>query len=289
MGALMMRAPAVRAVSSSGLAHVSRPSDGRVLRQVGRRPSLTVIGVLANRGVMAVRSLRHVADRFFSTRPRARRDVWRPRQRSRPSRVHVHAVRPDLLERARLHGLDDRTLGDELREAVRDLATRDARVVICTCSTIGGVSEQCASEAGVHVLRVDRPMAELAVRSASRIGVVATLESTLSPTRALLYDAALAAGSEVTLIDAFCSHAWARFEEGDMDGYQRAVARCVDDLDSNVQVAVLAQASMAGAAALVKSDCVVLTSPRSAVQAAFSLGAAADREVPKWGLPRRTS
>jgi hypothetical protein len=132
------------------------------------------------------------------------------------ARVHVHAVRPDLLERARVHGLDDETLGDGIRGALRDLVDRDARVIVCTCSTLGGVSEQCASEAGVHVLRVDRPMAELAVRSGSRIGVVATLESTLSPTRALLYDAALAAGSEVTLIDAVCFDAWARFEEGDM-------------------------------------------------------------------------
>jgi hypothetical protein len=196
-----------------------------------------------------------------------------------PSCVHVHAVRPDLLERARVHGLDDQTLGDGIRGALRDLVDRDARVIVCSCSTLAGVSERCGANAGIDVLRVDRRMAELAVRGGSRIGVVAALQSTLAPTRALLYDAAVAAGKEITLIDAPCFDAWGRFEQGDLEGYHRDVAGCVDTLDPTIDVVVLAQASMAGAASLVKTDRVVLSSPRTAVQAALTLAAAADRDV----------
>jgi hypothetical protein len=196
-----------------------------------------------------------------------------------PARVHVHVVRPDLLDRARLHGLDDEALGDELRGVIRDLVDRDARVIVCTCSTLGGLSEQCGSDAGIDVLRVDRPMAELAVRGGSRIGVVAALQSTLPPTRALLYDTAVAAGKEITLIDVPCFDAWGRFEQGDIEGYHREIAGCVDALDARIEVVVLAQASMAGAASLVMSDRVVLSSPRTAVQAALTLAAAADREA----------
>jgi hypothetical protein len=122
-------------------------------------------------------------------------------------------------------------------------------------------------------------MAELAVRSGSRIGLVAALESTFAPTRALLYDAAVAAGKEITLIDAPCFDAWRHFEQGDIAGYQREVAGCVDALDATIEVVVLAQGSMAGAASLVKTDRVVLSSPRTAVEAAFRLAAAADRDV----------
>ncbi len=196
-----------------------------------------------------------------------------------PARVHVHVVRPDLLERARLHGPDDEILGEELRGVLRDLVERDARVVVCTCSTLGGLSEQCGSDAGIDVLRVDRPMAELAVRGGSRIGVVAALESTLPPTRALLYDAAVGAGKQITLIDAPCFDAWGRFEQGDIEGYHRDVAGCVDALDPTIDVVVLAQASMAGAASLVKTDRVVLSSPRTAVQAALALAAASARDA----------
>lgn len=195
-----------------------------------------------------------------------------------PARPHVHAVRPDLLERAQLNGVEDDALTEQLGDAIRDVAARDASVVICTCSTLGGAAERCSSDVGVQVLRVDRPMAELAVRSGSRIGVVATLESTLSPTRALLYDAALAAGRDVTLLDAPCFDAWRRFEQGDIEGYHRDVAACVNALDATIDVVVLAQASMAGAATLVKTGSLVLTSPRTAVQAALMLAARADRE-----------
>jgi hypothetical protein len=199
-----------------------------------------------------------------------------------PARVHVHAVRPDLLERARVRGLDDEALGGELLGALWDLVDRDALVIVCTCSTLGGMSERYGSDAGIAVMRVDRPMAELAVRGGSRIGVVAALQSTLPPTRALLNDAAVAAGKQITLIDAPCFDAWGRFEQGDIEGYHREIAGCVDALDATIEVVVLAQASMAGAASLVRTDRVVLSSPRTAVQAALTLAvASADAESPR--------
>lgn len=188
-----------------------------------------------------------------------------------PACATLHAVRPDLLERARLHGLEDEALVEDLRAALRTLGDRGARVVICTCSTLGGLSAQYSADARPVVLRVDRPMAERAVRLGSSIGVVAALESTVATTHALLHDAALAAGTEITLVDALCLDAWARFEEGDREGYDRDVAECVDALDPTVEVVVLAQASMAGAAARVRSRRVVLTSPRTAVETALRI------------------
>ena len=187
-----------------------------------------------------------------------------------PSRGHVHAVRCDLLERARQYGVDDQALAVELRAAVQDLAARDARFVICTCSTIGGVFEQSAGGLGVDVLRVDRPMVERAVRIGSRIGVLSALESTLAPTRSLLYEEALAAGKEITVVEVPCFEAWGLFENGDIVGYQRDVAKHIDQLEAAIDVVILAQASMAAAAALVKSDRVVLSSPRSAIEAALN-------------------
>jgi hypothetical protein len=102
------------------------------------------------------------------------------------------------------------------------------------------------------------------------------LESTLAPTRVLLHEAAHAAGREITLVDAPCFDGWGRFEEGDVEGYHREIAACVDALDPTITVVVLAQASMAAAAHLVESDRVVLSSPRTAVQAALRLAAARD-------------
>lgn len=83
-------------------------------------------------------------------------------------------------------------------------------VICCTCSTIGDIAE--SSDAKVTVFRVDHPMARHAVKRGQRIGVVAALESTLEPTRALIEDEAARAGADVSLELVTASDAWARFE-----------------------------------------------------------------------------
>ncbi len=186
---------------------------------------------------------------------------------------HVHSVRPDLLQRARDAGTVDRDVEADLAAEIHGLAAGGADIVICTCSTLGESAERCSPDADLMVLRVDRPMAELAVRDGTRTAVIFALESTLAPTRALLQECARVAGREVDIIDVPCLEAWSRFEQGDIAGYHRVVASTVDGLDRSIDVAVLAQASMAGAAPLVKSGLTVLTSPRIAVDAAVKLTA----------------
>ncbi|MBA3807259.1 MAG: hypothetical protein H0X28_02515 [Solirubrobacterales bacterium] len=92
-------------------------------------------------------------------------------------------------------------------------------------------------------------------------------------TRDLLLEVASAARRDITLLDAPCFDAWRRLEQGDIGGYHRVVAECVDALEPKIDVVVLAQASMAGAAALVKGGRVVLSSPETAVEAALRLAA----------------
>ena len=56
--------------------------------------------------------------------------------------------------------------------------------------------ETAAELASVPVLRVDQPMADHAVATARRIGVIATLPTTLEPTADLLRRRAAVAGNE---------------------------------------------------------------------------------------------
>ncbi|HTG57427.1 MAG TPA: aspartate/glutamate racemase family protein, partial [Niabella sp.] len=56
-----------------------------------------------------------------------------------------------------------------------------ADYIMFTCSSIGPAVETSATLAGVPVLRVDQPMADKAVASGTKIGVVATLPTTLEP------------------------------------------------------------------------------------------------------------
>lgn len=188
-----------------------------------------------------------------------------------PEMEHRHLVRADLLERARRAGAEDPGLEREVRSALEGLAAAPVEAVVCTCSTIGGPAEGCADGVGVPVMRVDGPMAEMAVRGGGRIAVVAALQSTIAPTCELLAGAAASAGVRVEIVQAPCQHAWAAFEEGDLGRYVRLVAEHVDGLDAAVETVVLAQASMAPAAELTRGPRPVLSSPRSGVEAALRL------------------
>src|SRR5687767_7517446 len=57
-----------------------------------------------------------------------------------------------------------------------------ADYILVTCSSIGAAVETAATLSKVPVLRVDQPMADLAVQTGTKIGVVATLPTTLQPT-----------------------------------------------------------------------------------------------------------
>jgi Asp/Glu/hydantoin racemase len=120
-----------------------------------------------------------------------------------------------------------------------------ADYIMVTCSSIGAAVETAATLASVPVLRVDQPMADRAVNTAKRIGVVATLPTTLEPTADLVRRRALAAGREIELTALLCEGAFDALMSGDGARHDAAVAAALRELASQVEVIVLAQASMA--------------------------------------------
>ncbi len=155
-----------------------------------------------------------------------------------------HFVDEELLARARRESPE--AVEDDVLAAVREAVAEGARAVLCTCSTIGAVAEAAAAEAGVPVLRGDRPMAAAAVAAGSRVVVLATVDSTFGPTATLIEDEARRAGRPVALRTLLVEGAWERFAAGDVEGCARLVAVAADEV-TDADVIVLAQGSMAGA------------------------------------------
>ncbi|MBJ6110458.1 aspartate/glutamate racemase family protein [Hymenobacter sp. BT523] len=120
-----------------------------------------------------------------------------------------------------------------------------ADYVLVTCSSIGAAVEQAAGLAGVPVLRVDEPMADEAVRTGRRIGVIATLPTTLGPTADLVQRRAARAGQEIELTSVLCEGAFEALMSGDGATHDAIVAAALKKLATTVDVVVLAQASMA--------------------------------------------
>ena len=129
-----------------------------------------------------------------------------------------------------------------------------ADTIMVTCSSIGRAVETAALLVDVPVLRVDRPMAERAVATATRIGVIATLPTTLDPTADLIERCAAEAGRRVTITARLCDGAFAALMSGDAAGHDERVTRALEELAAQVDVIALAQASMARVVAALPPD-----------------------------------
>ena len=175
----------------------------------------------------------------------------------------THVVREDLLAATEKAGGITTAVSLKTQEALLALAEGGARVVVCTCSTLGAEAEKAAGEAEIPVMRIDRPMADRAVREGRTIGICAALRPTLAPTRALIESSAARAGRDVEIREFLFDDVWPAFRQGRLGDYHEGIAARLGEAAREVDLLVLAQASMAPAASLAGAiGAPVLSSPR---------------------------
>src|SRR6478672_9101039 len=110
----------------------------------------------------------------------------------------------DVIARGELTSHTARRVVDHIGSA----EAAGADYILVTCSSIGAAVEAVAALTSVPVLRVDQPMADLAVQTGRRIGVVATLPTTLGPTSDLVRRRAALSGKEIELTSQLCEGAF---------------------------------------------------------------------------------
>jgi len=146
-----------------------------------------------------------------------------------------------------------------------------ADVVLITCSSIGPGVEAARAAVDLPVLRIDEAMADEAVQIGLRIGVAATLSSTLNPTIDLIKTRAIRANRQCEVVPRLCEGAFEAVSSGDAATHDRIVQENLIALMSEVDVVVLAQASMARVVAAMDPASLrvpVLASPRRAIEQA---------------------
>mgnify|MGYP002622041927 CR=1 FL=1 len=142
-------------------------------------------------------------------------------------------------------GGDIRTVESRLVQYARIAQDTGADAILEACSSVGEVVAAMASAVDIPVVRIDETMAEAAIQRGSRIGLAATLPTTLNPTLRLLRGKAAAIGREVEITTALAEGAYARLMAGDREGHDTELAAVLLELARDVEVVVLAQASMA--------------------------------------------
>lgn len=151
------------------------------------------------------------------------------------------SILPQLIE----NGGDTAAVQERLTHYARFAEQVGADVILSACSSVGELVPALREQVSIPVVRIDEAMAEQAVASGSRIGVAATLSTTLKPTMALLRRKAQEAGVEVTLEPLVVESAYQRLMAGDREGHDAALAKVLLELAPQVDCVVLAQASMA--------------------------------------------
>jgi aspartate/glutamate racemase len=156
-------------------------------------------------------------------------------------------VDESLLQNTIEHGsLSPKTI-ERLTTHIFSAVDGGPHAIVVTCSTLGGAVDGLRPRVSVPLFRIDRGMAETAVRQAGRIGVLATLPTTLQPTTALIRGSAAEAGRDCEIVEHLCAGAFQRLTAGDAAGHDALVVAGFEMLARSVDLVVCAQASMASA------------------------------------------
>ena len=205
-------------------------------------------------------------------------------QTSLVSQVELNALFAELVPDAKVHNLvDDSLLYDVMQNGgitpkviarmcayVQAAADNGADLIFNQCSSVGEAADIAAQLVAVPVLKVDSPMAERAVQLGARIGVVATVQSTMKPSCKLISAKAAEAGKSVEIVEYLVDGALTvLLKENNRAKHNAMVLDSVKRAEAECDVIVLAQGSMTVLLPeLADIRKPVLTSPRLGVERA---------------------
>lgn len=138
-----------------------------------------------------------------------------------------------------------------------------ADAILNLCSSVGEVADAAqdiARYTGIPIVRVDEEMCREAVRQGKRIGVMATLPTTLNPTKNTILRVAREMNKHVELVDALVDGAFGL----DQDQFKALMSEYAEKIADQVDVILFAQGSMAYCEEYIheKYGKTVLSSPR---------------------------
>jgi aspartate/glutamate racemase len=143
-----------------------------------------------------------------------------------------------------------------------------ADVIFSACSSLGPTIDTVRKSVSIPIIKIDDEMTEQAVLKAERIGILATVPTTVPPTVALIEEKAAKSGKEIHILTSVAEGAFDKLMSGDKETHNRMVLDKAKELAPKVDLLVLAQASMTTLAPMLAeaTELEVLTSPQLGVQ-----------------------
>jgi Asp/Glu/hydantoin racemase len=179
----------------------------------------------------------------------------------------VHIVDDWLLKDVRAAGQVTQSVARRMLLYAMGAEAAGADVILNCCSSVSETMDLARQVVSTPIVKVDEPMAEEAARRGGRVGVLATVPTTLAPTARLVARMANAAHSTVSIRQQEAEGAFDALLGGDPARHDRMVLAGIIGLAKDSDVVVLAQGSMARLVPQLDpqvAQC-VLSSPRSGI------------------------
>lgn len=151
---------------------------------------------------------------------------------------------PTIIDETIINSKVTPAVAKRLVKMYMDAVTSGAEIVYNICSSVGDVADAAKNLfdiMGVPLIRIDEEMAISAINSGRRIGVLATLRTTLEPTKRLIKRCAQAMGADIEIKGVLVDITFKKSQQ-ELDEILIDKARSISD---KVDVILLAQASMA--------------------------------------------
>lgn len=143
-----------------------------------------------------------------------------------------------------------------------------ADVIFSACSSLGPSMDVARNRVGTPIVKIDDAMALQAAQQGTDIGVLATVPTTLKPTSDLILEKAAEIGREVRIHQRLSEGAFDTLMSGDRARHDDMVSREAAVFAKDVDLIVLAQASMSRLAGRLQDETgrPVFASPRLGVE-----------------------
>ena len=158
-----------------------------------------------------------------------------------------------------VHVCDDTIQRDNIRAGVGVIPKRNyfkfaqyahnlqeagADMILLACSTFNYAAELARPMIDIPIMQIDRPMMELAVCQGRRVGLLATLSTTVPSSERLLRIVAAEQKKEVDVTTVLREEAFRAIQKGDSETHNAILLEEIEKLSGKVDSIVMAQLSM---------------------------------------------
>jgi Asp/Glu/hydantoin racemase len=178
----------------------------------------------------------------------------------------INIVDDSLLNDVRAAGHLTPEVTQRMYSYMANAQAMNADYILNACSSVGEAVDVLRGMIRTPIAKIDEAMALEASSIGTRIGVIATVKTTLEPTVRLIRKKAAEQKREVTVVERVAEEAFEALLAGNTERHDEILKQTIIGLADEVDVVVLAQVSMARLVPSLGATRVpVLSSPKSGV------------------------